>query len=74
MRLQECLPEGCIDYVEEDVKVILPCHCTATAMHCTAMHCHATAMPLSCQLTCGISTTLRSHVVRKCQEHACNSM
>ncbi len=26
MRLQECLPEGCIDYVEEDVKVILPCH------------------------------------------------
>ncbi len=54
MRLQECLPEGCVDYVEEDVKVILPCH----------LHCHLS----------GISNFVSSHVVRRCQEHACNPM
>ncbi len=52
IKLHECLPEGCIEYVEEDIKVILPC--------CWC-----------CKLA-GMSNSVSSHVVRKCQEHACN--
>ena len=54
LRLQECLPEGCVDYVEEDVKVIRSC--------CWY-----------CKLA-GISNSVSSHVVRKCQEHARKSI